>query len=142
MITHTPLNTNTQNNQAIVYQRYEKVSYHLEREAYTQQMKARTSQLKHFLPCAKALVFTAAMGNMGSDASVASAVIADATRTPCGCHPALSEKDLWDLYYQAIEETPSSQDITQEEPEITRPPTLSAIGSASKISGVLPAHAR
>ncbi len=93
--------------QAIMYKRYELISFHLERENFRGQMKGRIKPLTKFIPCAKALCFTAAMGNMASENSVSTVVLDNANRTICHCHPNLSEKDLWDLYYLAVEETRS-----------------------------------
>jgi hypothetical protein len=89
----------------INYNRYEFVSYSLERKAYAQQMKGRSTALKHFLPCNKALVFTAAMGKASIPPS--SVVIIEASLTPCVCHPNFGYQELDRLYGEAIKAFPN-----------------------------------
>jgi hypothetical protein len=88
----------------VLYQRYEWISYRLEREAYSKQMKGRSGQLKQFIPCQKALVFTTAMGIPGGQ--VSSVTIKRAALTICTCHPGLGESDLWSMFDQATKEIP------------------------------------
>jgi hypothetical protein len=88
----------------ILYQRYEWISNHLEREAYKKQMNGRSKPLSHFIPCAKALIFTHAMGN--PDGVVTGIVIPEASHAICPCHPGLSEAALWSLYTQAAKVFP------------------------------------
>lgn len=83
--------------------RFEWVSYQLEREAYSQQIKGRKTGLKHFDPCVKALVFTAAMYTDDPDILV----IQRAALENCQCHRKMGEKELTDLYDKAVELYPT-----------------------------------
>jgi len=91
-----------------LYRRYEWISHRLETEAYKLQMKGRNKPLKQFIPCKKALVFTSAMAS--SAGIVAGVVIPAASSAICACHPGLSEADLWNLYYQAVQAIPYIED--------------------------------
>lgn len=93
-----------QNSVRTLYRRYEWVAERLQREAYRLQMKNRTTPLRRFIPCDKALVFTRAMGDR--DGVPSSVVIADAAVTICPCHQGAGEKELWALFDAATKEIP------------------------------------
>ena len=78
------------------YLRYEKIAYKLNHDTYLQQVKGRTTALKHFIPCPKALVFTSAMGER--PVPVTMIIIPRAALTMCMCHPGVGEKELWELF--------------------------------------------
>lgn len=88
-------------------ERYERVAYWLEREAYRQQMEGRTKPLKHFYPCAKALVFTAAMAKR--PVPVTSVVVQDAYYTECACHHNLTETELLNHLFADTGEKPNER---------------------------------
>ena len=78
--------------------RYEYVAHWLQSEAYRKQMEGRTKPLKQFHPCAKGLVFTAAMAKR--PIPVTSLVIPEAALTICQCHRGLTEQDLYDKFFE------------------------------------------
>jgi hypothetical protein len=84
-------------NRSILYDRYEKVSMALNGDAYEMQMKGRNGRpLIQFIPCSKAIIFTAALADI--DHHPALFVLADANKTMCSCHPDMTPGDLSDLY--------------------------------------------
>ena len=78
--------------------RYEYVAHWLQAEAYRQQMEGRTKPLKQFHPCAKGLLFTAAMAKR--PIPVTTIVIPEAAITPCNCHNSLPEQALWNKFFE------------------------------------------
>ena len=86
-------------NPNLLYRRYQNAALHLQREAYRQQMQGRTKPLKHFSPCARGLVFTAACAPAwkGERLSVQTEIVYEALMTPCACHTTITESDIWDF---------------------------------------------
>ena len=82
-----------------LYQRYSWVSNELNKKAYADQMKGRTSPLKQFMPCDKALVFTDAITRK----KVTQQVMPLAALTNCPCHRGMGESELWKLFDQSGE---------------------------------------
>ena len=83
----------------LLNRRYAFIADVLQKEAYRQQMIGRTKPLKQFDPCAKGLVFTAAI----SSGMVSAQAIQKAAYTLCSCHPDLTEDNLWGIYGDAID---------------------------------------
>lgn len=76
--------------------RYSKMAWLLNHDAYLLQMKGRIRPLKEFHPCPKGIVFTAAMSE--TPVPVTTIVIPRAALQICNCHPHVGEKELWDLW--------------------------------------------
>lgn len=74
------------------YQMCQNAASRLQREAHAQQVKGHSKPLRHFVPCAKGLVYTAecALDNVRPQ----SLVTHDAALELCNCHNHLSESDL------------------------------------------------
>jgi len=83
-------------NERVNYDRYNKLAFQLNHEAYLQQMdKNGGRKLKQFVPCAKAVILTASLSKR--PIPVTSEVIPVAGKTACSCHSGLNENDLYKM---------------------------------------------
>jgi hypothetical protein len=82
------------------YQRYERLANRLNKDAYHQQSEKHGRRpLAHFIPCAKALIFTGALSK--SPIPVTGEIMPLAARTICACHQGMTENDLYNLFFKA-----------------------------------------
>ena len=83
----------------INFDRYNKLAYRLNHDSYLMQIKENGGRpLKHFIPCTKALVFTAALAVR--PVPVTSQVVIEAARAICSCHIGVGETELFGMLTQ------------------------------------------
>jgi len=75
----------------------ERAAARLQAEAYTQQIAGRNKPLKHFSPCERGLIYTAAIGAGNKEPSLV--ITQNAYFTHCACHSGITERDL--MRYEA-----------------------------------------
>ena len=87
------------------YERYQRIANQLNHDAYLRQMNGRNGKpLTHFIPCPKAVVFTAACGE--NPIPVTMVVLGQASRVPCECHSGFAYDELFNMLFAAPEVQP------------------------------------
>lgn len=79
-------------------ERYSWIANTLNMAVYSLQMEGRKTPLKHFHPCAKAVLFTAAIATKRPFYDLLNEV----SLTPCNCHPGFGAVEIEKLYDLAI----------------------------------------
>ena len=91
-------------------ERYSWIANELNKAAYSLQMAGRKTPLKHFHPCAKAVLFTAAISTKRPFYDL----LNEAALTPCNCHSDWSAAEIEKLYDLAISLFPQAQSLTDD----------------------------
>ena len=78
-----------------LYDLYQNAAHWLNLQAWRQQSKDRKP--RHFIPCAKAIVFMDACKSI--DQRVSEEVLNEANGTHCSCHNSTTKEQLFDMMY-------------------------------------------